>query len=225
MIATWRRCGVTGTRMLLSGCVLAIFLGGVTPLEAAAQTQGSPAVSFPDEPAVHAQYDKLVQILQQAESFSYDSTYRWGARGEEIGHATYQLWMKKPGLARLEAYRDGRLTGTLVGDGEQFWIFWPDKRPMMSLESEAEYATSSTKVYMREARPANLYSIAHQTSKLGSMGMLIMQPSIVHGNMGSLEEYLDAVRGRGTEEVGGETCEVIELSYMKGQRSKYYWLA
>ena len=55
--------------------------------------------------------------------------------------------------------------------------------------------------------------------------MLILQPSIFHGNMGSLETHLDAVRQTGTEDVGGEQCDVIEVSYMQGQRSKYYWLA
>ena len=223
------RCSWNIGAALLSCGVLLMALGGGRQLNAETtafeQTPGSPAVIFPDEPAAHALYDKMVQSLQQAESFSYDSAYRWETRGEELGHASYQLWMKKPGFARLEARFDGNATGTLVGDGQQFWIFWPNERPMMASESREEYAKTRTKVYMREQRPAKQYSIAHQGMKLGNMCMLVMQPSIFHGNMGSLEAHLDAVRSKGTEEVGGEQCDVIELAYMKGQRSKYYWLA
>ncbi len=97
---------------------------------------------------------------------------------------------------------------------------------MFASEAAEQYEKSSTHVYMRDVVPADKYSIAHQTVKLGSgMFMPVLQPSIFHGNMGSLEPYLDAVRSMGTEEIAGEKCHAIEVSYMKGQRSKYFWIA
>jgi peroxiredoxin/outer membrane lipoprotein-sorting protein len=182
---------------------------------------------FPDEPAARALYDAMVRTLQEADSFSCQASYRWERAGRELGRSTYHLWLKKPGYARLEGYHEGQLMGTLVGDGKQFWIFWPDQRPMFSLEGDlATYEATSRQVYLRDVVDAARYSIAHQAGKLGSgMGMLILQPSIFHGKADSLEPYLDAVRGQGTEVIGDELCDVVEVSYMKGQRSKYFWIA
>ncbi len=217
------------TRIVLSCHVLlAAFLSAqLLPAGALAEEPqgGSPAVVFDDEPAAHGLYDQMIRVLQEAESFSCESAYRWESQGRELGRTTYRLWMKKPGYARLEAFHNGKPTGTLVGDGEQFWIFWSGPRPTFGAESAEEYQKTRTKVYMRERGPASRLSLAHMAQRFGNMSMLILQPSIFHGNLGSLEVHLDGVRRTGTEEVGGERCDVIEVSYMKGQRSKYYWLA
>jgi peroxiredoxin/outer membrane lipoprotein-sorting protein len=186
---------------------------------------GARAVVFPDEPTAHAQYEKLVSTLKEAKSFSYVSQYRWEANGQELSHASYQMWLKKPGYARMEVFRDEEPQGTLVGDGKQFWIFWNGDRPMFGSESQEDYEKTRSKVYLRDPRPAERNSLAHMAAKMGCMSMLILQPSIFHGNMGSLEPHLDGVRSRGTEDVAGEPCDVIEVGYMKGQRSKQYWLA
>jgi hypothetical protein len=89
---------------------------------------------FTDEPAAHALYDRMLVALREARSLYYESEYRRETKGEPRGHCTYRLWLKKPGYARAEATSEGRLRGVLVGDGESFWIYWPEGRPHWSAE-------------------------------------------------------------------------------------------
>ena len=55
--------------------------------------------------------------------------------------------------------------------------------------------------------------------------MPIIDPSTFHGYTDSLQPYLDGVKGLGTEKVGDEDCDKIEVSIMKHQRSWYLWLS
>lgn len=223
----WLVRGTNSLLLLTCGLLMttsALAQQTVTTSDGASKAAGR-AVTFPDEPTAHALYDKLVGILKEAKMFSYVSQYRWEANGQELSHATYHMWLKKPGFARMEVSRDEEPQGTLVGDGKQFWIFWNGDRPMFGSESWEDYEKTRSKVYLRDPRPAERNSLAHMAAKMGCMSMLILQPSIFHGNMGSLEPHLDGVRSRGTEDVAGEPCDVIEVGYMKGQRSKQYWLA
>ena len=57
------------------------------------------------------------------------------------------------------------------------------------------------------------------------MSMTILDPSTFHGYTDSLQAYIEGVRSLETEKVGGEECEKIEVSIMKGQRSWYLWLS
>jgi peroxiredoxin len=57
------------------------------------------------------------------------------------------------------------------------------------------------------------------------MSMPIVNPSTFHLCSDSLQRYLDGVMGLGLEEVDGQLCDVIEVSFMKGQRSWYLWLS
>ena len=57
------------------------------------------------------------------------------------------------------------------------------------------------------------------------MSMPIIDPSTFHGYTDSLQPYLDGVKGLGTEKVGSEECDKIEVSIMKHQRSWYLWLS
>jgi hypothetical protein len=57
------------------------------------------------------------------------------------------------------------------------------------------------------------------------MSMPIIDPSTFFGYTDSLQPYLDGVMSRGTEKVGEEECDVIELSLMKHQRSWYFWIS
>ena len=54
--------------------------------------------------------------------------------------------------------------------------------------------------------------------------MTIIDPSTFHGYTDSLQPYLDGVRSLGSEPVGDELCDVVEVSFMKHQRSWYLWL-
>jgi peroxiredoxin/outer membrane lipoprotein-sorting protein len=178
---------------------------------------------FRDDTEAHALYDKMIEKLQDAKTLYYESIYWTGREGEALVKSSYRIWMKKPNYVRIEASRKNKITGTLVGDGEYFWIYWGDKDVDFDGESFESYAD---KTYMQIPSPKGHHSIAHMTVRLGSgMGMTILQPSRFHGSGSGLDEYIDGVRSVGTEVVNGEICDIIEVSIMNNQRSKYFWLS
>ena len=128
-----------------------------------------------------------------------------------------------PNYTWLEVIKNEETTGVLVGDGSYFWIFWPHGRPRLPGENESEYEKTSSKVYMKRVP----ISIGHQTSFVGLtlMGMTIIDPSTFHGYTDSLQPYIDGVRSLGTEKVGEEDCDIVEVSIMDHQRSWYLWLS
>jgi len=92
---------------------------------APARGQGAESPAFRDEPQARVLYDKMTEALRKPRTLSYKSDYRWEARGDEIGRCTYRVWLKEPNYFRVEAARsDGRLAGTIVGDGDTLWLFW-----------------------------------------------------------------------------------------------------
>jgi len=220
---------ITSTsRLLVFGVVLGFL---VSPLRASAEEAAPPEVQFKDEPEAHGLYDQMVETMRKAESLSYESDYRWeSSRSGELGHCTYTVWLKKPNYFRLEAARDDQVRGILVGDGERLWIHWPNGRPQWGWEYEGERAKEYERTrlisYMTQQTPVGRHSIGHQTSRLGAgMSMTIIDPSTFHGYTDSLQAYLDGVRSLGTERIGDEDCEGIEVSFMKHQRSWYLWLS
>jgi hypothetical protein len=79
---------------------------------------------------------------------------------------------------------------------------------------------------MKKATPVGRHSIGHEVGRLGAgMSMTIVDPSTFHGYTDSMQAYLDGVRGLDVEEVDGEECDVVEVSFMKGQRTWKLWLA
>lgn len=195
--------------------------------ETPAGEQGAEAPVFRDEPPARALYDKMIEALRQPQSLSYKSEYRWEARGSEIGRCTYTVWLKKPNYFRLEAARsDGRLAGTIVGDGDTLWLFWAGDRPQFSVEDQESYDKTRSQVYMKKPTPLAGHSIGHEVEVLGAgMSMPIINPSTFHTGREQMQPYLDGVMGMGVEEVGGQECDVIEVSFMKRQRSWYLWLS
>lgn len=180
-----------------------------------------------DEPAARALYEKMIETMRNAETLSYVSDYRWGREHMELGRCTYTIWMKKPNYFRVETInKRGLERGTLVGDGDYLWIYWPGDRPFFSSEERENYEKTRSEVYMKEATPLGRHSIGHKTSLLGAgMSMPVIDPSTFHGYTDSLQPYIDWVRGMGSEKVGNEECDVIEVSIMKHQRSWYLWIS
>lgn len=203
--------------------------------EAASQTESfeptsqpeSPEVEFKDEPAARALYEKMIETMRNAESLSYTSTYMWEAKGEEIGHCTYTVWLKKPNFFRVETVgANGSNGGTLVGDGNDLWIFWSGNRPFFSSEERESYEKTRSNVYMTEVTPLGKHSIGHKTGLLGAgMSMPILDPSTFHGYTDSLQAYIDGLTSLGTEKGEDQDCDVIEVSIMKGQRIWQLWLS
>lgn len=187
------------------------------------ETQYPTAPNFIDEPKGHALYDKMIKALEDAQTLYYESVYWFGREGADPYEAEYKIWLKKPNYARMEAAVKNKITGTLVGDGEYFWIYWGDKKTTFEGENFESYGNTT---YMKTSSPEGRHSIAHMANKLkAGMAMTILQPSRFHGGGSSLDEYFDGVRGIGVETVRGEECDIIEVSYMNNQRSKYFWLS
>src|SRR5512136_2585510 len=86
--------------------VLAGLLGAGSLLSCsgvAAETNAPATKPFSDEPAAHKLYSQMVDTMRKATTLSWVSDYRWEARGQTLGHATYRIWLKKPNYARMEA--------------------------------------------------------------------------------------------------------------------------
>lgn len=190
------------------------------------ESASPPMPNQEDEPEAHALYDKMVETMREAETLSYKSYYRWGTEEREYSPCTYTIWMKKPNYFRVETLSRGQKGGTLIGDGDYLWIYWPRERPHFSREDFETYKKTSKNVYMKKPTPIGRHSIAHETGLLGAgMSMTIIDPSTFHGYTDSLQPYIDWVRSIGTERVGDEECDGIEVSIMKHQRSWYLWLS
>ncbi len=182
---------------------------------------------FKDEPQARVLYDKMIEALRRPRTLSFKSEYRWEAQGQELGHCFYTVWLKKPNYFRVEGnHSDGRLAGTIVGDGDTLWLFWAGDRPHFSVEDQETYDKTRSDVYMTKPAPLARHSIGHEVGLLGTgMSMPVIDPSTFHGYTDSLQPYLDGVMGMGVETVGDEECDVIEASLMKRQRSWYLWLS
>jgi outer membrane lipoprotein-sorting protein len=219
------------SRTLLCVLALSVCVGCATvPTAKPPQPVKELEAGFKDEPAAHALYDKMVETMRNADTMYYQSEYRWEAQGREIGHCTYRIWMKKPNYARVEAARDGQQSGILVGDGDYFWIFWPNGRFRWNWERSGErsqaYERTRLTSYMKEPAPVGRHSIGHLFDKLiAGMSMTILDPSTFHSYRDSLQPYIDGVKSVGAEIVSGEECDGIEVSFMKHQRSWYLWLS
>ncbi|MEN6424856.1 MAG: DUF2092 domain-containing protein [Phycisphaerales bacterium] len=191
------------------------------------EKQETESRTFTSEPQARALYDQMIEAIRKPHTLSYKSEYRWEARGQELGHCFYMVRLQKPNHFRVEAmHADGRLAGTIVGDGDNLWLFWAGDRPRFSTEEQEEYNKTRSNVYMKKATPLARHSIGHEVGRLGAgMSMPIIDPSTFHGYTDSLQPYLDGVMGMGVEKVGDEECDVIEVSIMKHQRSWYLWLS
>ena len=212
---------------IIACCIIAWSICGllIFPFPAIAQQEQEVDTTFIDEPEAHALYDKMVETMRNAETMYYESEYRWGAQDKELGHAIYKLWMKKANYTRLEATSyNGKCKGIFIVDSEHSWIYWPTGRPYPPNENSDEYKKTRFNMYMKDL--PGYWSIAHQTDKLGvNMSMTVIDPSTFHGYTDALQPYIDGVRSVGIEKVGEEECDVIEVSFMKHQRSWYLWLS
>jgi len=208
--------------------IVAVLLGCfVLHFFTSTQQQEPSNTRFTDEPTAHTLYDKMIETMRKADTLFYESDFRGEADGEESGHCTYTIWMKKPNYFRVEVISSkGEKGGTLIGDGNDLWIYWPGDRPYFWWEDVNHYEKTHSNVYMKKATPIGRHSIAHKTGLLGAgLDMPIIDPSTFHGYTDTLQSHLDSVRSIGTEKVSGQECEVIEVSIMKGQRKQYLWLS
>ena len=172
--------------------------------------------TFKDEPEAHALFEKMIETMRNAESLYYKG---------DCGNCTYTIWMKKPNYFRVETVNSqGVECGTLVGDGDHLWIYWPEGISPAWNEGYEDY--TGAEVYMKKATHVGRHSIGHEVGWLrAGMGMTIIDPSTFHGYTDSLQPYLDGAKSWYTESIEGHECDVIEVSFMKRQRIWYIWLS
>ena len=184
---------------------------------------------FQDEPAAHQLYQEMIQAMRKATTLSWTAENRMESQGRLFTNGTYRIWLKKPNYARVELTLVGHTKprGILVGDGDFFWIYWPEGKFRYSWERSGKYAEEyekyQDKFFMKKGTPVGRHSIWHEATNLGLM--MILEPSTFHGYTDSLQAYIDGVRSLGTNTAGGELCDGIEVSIMKHQRSWELWLA
>jgi outer membrane lipoprotein-sorting protein len=177
--------------------------------------------TFQDEPEAHALYDKMIETMRNAESLSYQGKFTASGKGP-----TYEIWMKKPNYFRVETVNmQGVECGTLVGDGDHLWIYWPEgNTPVSNKQGYADNA--GEQIYMKRATPLARHSIGHEVARLrAGIGMTVIDPSTFHGYTDSLVPYMDGAKSWYTETVEGHECDVIEVSFMDRQRIWYLWLS
>ncbi|MFB0555512.1 MAG: M56 family metallopeptidase [Phycisphaerae bacterium] len=184
-----------------------------------------------DDPAAHALYDKMIETMGKAESLSYKSDYKFEAGGKLLKSCTYAAWLKKPNYVRIETDRAaGPKAGTLIGDGECLWIYWLGERPPFSFEDRFGVSSEKSRfnVYMKEAAPTGKDSIRYKTPLLGAgMGVPVIDPSTFHGHGHAISKkpQIEGIKSTGTEKVRDEECDVIEVSFNKGQEIWRLWLS
>jgi len=221
-----------GARMSIhaKACMTALGIASVLPLlsiSAAAQTKRGPATAVRGDVSALATYRLMHRALRGARTLFFESEYIWETGGREIGRSTYRMWLKKPNYARLESRsRDGAKTGVLILDGRAMWVFWPNGRPYIHESDSIANARDDRKSYLRKDGANGSHSIARETSVLGTgMSMTILDPSIFLGGPDLMDALLESVKNAGSGNLDGEVCDVIEASYMGGERTRVFWIS
>jgi len=181
------------------------------------------ALIVKDEPAARAMYEAMIEALQQVERLSYTSF----CSGPDARFSIYTVAQEKPDRFSLNVVNGMSSNGTtLLGDGNDVWTFWSGTRPYLSIDDDQSHDEAASDVYIRKAASAGPSDAAREITLFGRVFYgLILDPDIFHGHADPLEPYIDGVRSRGRNDVDDEVCDVIEVSYMQAQRTRFFWVA
>lgn len=201
--------------LLLEGW--ALYVVGVSP------RRWRPALIVRAETAAQAQYAAMIRAIHEARSLSYTSV----CSTPDNRDSTYRIWLKKPNALHVEQTNSASLKSTtLLDDGDYLWIHWVGERLTLLTDTEESRAEARSNAYLKEASCAGKDSLCDRIALLGTAWVgLLLDPSIFHGYPDPLETYIDGIRSRGVNRVRGEECDVIEISYMRAQRTRYLWLS
>lgn len=181
------------------------------------------AMIVKNDPAARALYDEMIKTIRKAESLSYTSI----CSAPDGRTCTYGIWLKKPNIFCVEAANDpsGKIN-TLVGDGKWLWIYWHGIRPFLKVDDNESRKKTQSEVYIKKPLVTEGNSIRNEIDLLGLTWYgLVLDPSIFHGYTDPIESYIDGVRSRGPYHIGDKDCDIIEVSYMKAQRTRYFWIS
>ncbi|MDY6954805.1 MAG: hypothetical protein SWE60_25160, partial [Thermodesulfobacteriota bacterium] len=175
-------------------------------------------------------HELMMATLHEAKSLSFESTHcLYSVKDGDKQHSStsnYKAWLMKPNYARLEVYRRGQdLYGVLVGDGDFFWLYWPNGTAFFTSAYTGVQGETEHNVYMKKPTPVGMHSLAHEICYLGASGMSVLELSSFHRYVDSLNPYLEEIKSEGEEEIAGTACDVIRLRFMKGQRERLLWLS
>ncbi|UCG32099.1 MAG: hypothetical protein JSU68_10580 [Phycisphaerales bacterium] len=183
--------------------------------------QDPPETRVADESEAHARYDEMIRSLRQTRSLRYDAICSMQAEGMPASTGRCRVWLAKPNYFRVESIQDGQTQGVLVGDGHDLWIHWPGEPPSFSPDAATEGPVQAN-TYLTKPAPQGAHSILHEAAFIGIH--MVFDASTFHGYTDSLQPYLDGVRSIGIEDIDGQPCDVIELSFLEGQRVWRIWL-
>jgi peroxiredoxin len=184
------------------------------------------ALIVQDEPAAHALYDTMIRTMQEARNLSYVS--RCSAPDGRV--SVYRVWLKRPEILRVEQTNEtggfGTKCTTFLDNGTHLWVHWSGDRPTVLIDTEASHADERSNVYVKKASLAPEDSVCSQIAMLGTAWLeSVLDPGTFHGYPDPLGSCIDGIRGRGTNAVQREECDVIEISFMRARRTRYLWLS
>jgi peroxiredoxin len=192
------------------------------------QEQGEPQYpadqNFKNEPKAYRIFNTMIRTIENARTLYYESVYWFGVEGTEGREkTTYRIWLKKPHYGKMEASVHNRITGTCVVDGEFQRIFWGQKD--LTFEGE-RYDKFNNMTYIQNTVQKGHYMSSRIAQELQAhMATLIFDPNIFYSGYDHWNDIMDGVKSHGTEVFIGETCDIIEVSYLDNERSKYFWIS
>lgn len=187
--------------------------------------------NFENEPAARRLYEKMFEVMQMASTLSYtvETSYLRSDRAlfknrPYMHKGYYKTWLEKPKSIRLEQRdRMGEVRTVFVGVDDSMRAYWPVGRPKFPSDTNDEDYQKTRQNVFFESR------FTHFIAKIGYLSgggvRPVLFPSKFFSHAKNQWKHIDAVRGVGEEEVGGEMCDVIEISFLHGQRSHLLWLA
>jgi len=175
-------------------------------------------------------YGEMMGTLHGARSLYFEATHCFYSVKEGKkrypSESSYKAWLMKPNFARLEVCRsDQEPYGVLVGDGDDFWLYWPNGTRFFTSAYSGGSGMTETDVYLKKRAPPGMHSLAHEIGYIGTGTMSILELSSFHGYVESMTDFLGAITLEGEEEVRDELCDIVRLSFMKGQRERWLWIS
>ncbi len=189
--------------------------------------------NFVDEVEARNLYGKMFDAFPLSSTLSFsvefspilnDKGILKGVTYANVG--SYRIWMKKPMQFRWEAVdRKGNVQTVFISNGDSIYVYWPQGRGRMPVDQNNEiYKSTRHNVFFKEN-----FSMSKLQMWLGTLSSDHIRPILfppVHFNgLRNPMQYAKAIRIVGEEKMNGELCDVIEVSFLFGQRSHLLWLS
>ncbi len=181
-----------------------------------------PTMIVQNEPQAQALYEAMLDAVRGAQTLSYRSI----CSGPGSEPSAYTVRLKKPSFVRVDLTNgmSTRVT-TILSDGDRLRVFWSSDRPFLKVDDFARYEQTQSNVYVDMACSPDIDALSEMTRLGVAWSNLVWSPRLFFGGADEFEPYIDGIRLRGANEIHGQACDVIEVSYFKAQRIRHYWLS